>query len=396
MYDLDIDRILAGVDIGAIERSLGEFPDLGGNIPAPFEPGIFSKLLGIGRQGENASPSLVNPDMLRRLEKQSLLAAGLGLMSAAHTRGQNNFGAGGLAALKAGHETFGSGLESLEKQAILSRDVAEKEKLDALRERVAKKYPEPKGEKPAERIIRLTNMAVEYAQGGDHETAQKMVATANALRLAGGGKPFSYIQNADGIFKINNATGEMEKVRPNEIQQARLELYGLSQLTARERLDLARELSKKPSEGERDTRLLFDIANSVQPKINAAKAPSRWAWAAREIRKGVFKMVPIVGEVLTPAERQFYAAANSFMDAYVRETSGAATNADELTRAWQTYIPAPGDDPGTLAYKRRLREVFLEAMNRKALRAGMSGYTPPAAEDGSDEDNGADNPLDPF
>lgn len=199
-----------------------------------YTPSLFGSM--IAPQGRNAPTSLVAPDMLKRLEKHSLLAAGLGLMAASRVRGHNGIGSSLLAGLQAGQETYASGLESAEKQALLTRKTADEDKITKLRDDIAKKYPAPAGETNPQKIARLTDMAVEYAQGGDHDTAAKLVATANALRLTAGGSSseFQYMQNNGTIYKIRKATGEVTPIAENELPQARIELrkqqLGLSEM----------------------------------------------------------------------------------------------------------------------------------------------------------------------
>lgn len=206
---------------------------LGAQQPYPVEPDAAApqaytpSLLGSLVAQHGAAPtSLVSSDMLKRLEKHSLLAAGLGLMAASHTRGANRWGSGLLAALKTGQDTYSGGLEDAEKQALLSRKTNEEDKISSLDAAITAKYPVAEGETPPQKVQRLTNMAVDYAQGGDHKTAQNLIATANALRLSSSSSasPFQYMQNNGTIYKIEKATGTVTPVAENELPQARLEL----------------------------------------------------------------------------------------------------------------------------------------------------------------------------
>lgn len=196
-------------------------PEPGGEI---YSPSLFGRLFS--PQSSNAPTSLVSAEMLKRLERHSLLAAGLGMMAQAHKAGQNGIGQGLLAGLNAGQQTYSSGLEDAEKQALLSRKTAEEDKISQLDSSINAKYPAPANEKPQQKVQRLTNMAVEYAQGGDHKTAQNLIATANALRLSSGSGSgqFTYMQNNGVIYQIDKATGEVHQVAENDLPKARLAL----------------------------------------------------------------------------------------------------------------------------------------------------------------------------
>lgn len=189
----------------------------------PRKRGLLEKIFA--PQGANAPEGLVPADLLHQIGNRSLLAAGLGLMQASHTRGANrNWGASLGAALQAGQESYSGGLESAEQQGILNQKQSEMERIDTLRKTVAAKYPAVEGETPKQKVIRLTNMAMEYAQGGDHQTASNLVSTANALRSAGASQ-YQYVQKNGIITQINKETGETRRLtNPDEITQARLEL----------------------------------------------------------------------------------------------------------------------------------------------------------------------------
>jgi hypothetical protein len=186
-------------DPNQVAAGFGAFPAVPGPV---YTPGLLDNLLGGGR--ESAPSGLIPDDMLKQLHKRALLAAGLGMMQAAHTRGQNTLAAGLGAGLKAGQEAFATGIQGAENQAILDRKVSESDRIDTLRKQVAAKYPAVDGETVPQKITRLTNMAMEYAQGGDHQTAANLVSTANALRLSvnSGNKP-RYFQANGKVTRVD-------------------------------------------------------------------------------------------------------------------------------------------------------------------------------------------------
>lgn len=219
---------------------MGTMPEPGGEI---YQPSLFSRLFA--PEGGNAPTSLVSAEMLKRLERHSILAAGLGMMAQAHRPGQNSLAQGALAGLQAGQQSYSSGLEDSEKQALLSRKTAEEDKISQLDTAINAKYPAPANEKPQDKVQRLTNMAVDYAQGGDHKTAQNLIATANALRLAAGGSAgqYTYMQNNGVIYQIDKATGHVEQVAQNDLPAARLAL-GQGNLDTRREAMMQRQGNK--------------------------------------------------------------------------------------------------------------------------------------------------------
>lgn len=76
-----------------------------------------------------------------------------------------------------------------------------------------------------------------------------------------------------------------------------------------------------------------------------------------------FKLVesnsPLANRTLTPDQRQAAQAMRNFITAKLRKESGAAISPTEFDDARTTYFPALGDDEGTLANKKQLRDSVL-------------------------------------
>lgn len=102
---------------------------------------------------------------------------------------------------------------------------------------------------------------------------------------------------------------------------------------------------------------LVDIA--LQPVDDFERAPSR--------------LLDIVakknyGEV-TPSDYQMLNTAGKVLgDAYLRLTSGAAIKEEEIIMFMTTYLPAPGDTPQTLQFKRNLRKQFRDGLQMLAAK----------------------------
>ena len=76
-----------------------------------------------------------------------------------------------------------------------------------------------------------------------------------------------------------------------------------------------------------------------------------------------FKLIesnsPLANKTLTPDQRQAAQAMRNFITAKLRKESGAAISPTEFDDARTTYFPALGDDEGTLANKKQLRDSVL-------------------------------------
>jgi hypothetical protein len=64
----------------------------------------------------------------------------------------------------------------------------------------------------------------------------------------------------------------------------------------------------------------------------------------------------------TPEFRQAKVAADQFLTAVLRKDTGAAITNQEFEMYGPMFLPVPGDDPGTIESKRRMREVAMLAI----------------------------------
>lgn len=69
---------------------------------------------------------------------------------------------------------------------------------------------------------------------------------------------------------------------------------------------------------------------------------------------------------MAPEARQFAQASRNFINAVLRRESGAAISEGEFADARRQYLPAPWDDPVTLAQKARNRQVILAGLIAEA------------------------------
>ena len=75
--------------------------------------------------------------------------------------------------------------------------------------------------------------------------------------------------------------------------------------------------------------------------------------------------VPVVGNYgLTPEFRQYEQAQRDFLNATLRQESGAVISPEEFENGKRQYFPQPGDDPDTIAQKARNRETAIRAIRQ--------------------------------
>lgn len=93
--------------------------------------------------------------------------------------------------------------------------------------------------------------------------------------------------------------------------------------------------------------------------------------------------VPGLGNYgITSEDQVAQQAAETLHDAYLRLTTGATINKDELARAAKQYIAQPGDDPAVLQAKKTRREQIIRALRDAAStvkRPGGDAAPPKAA-----------------
>jgi hypothetical protein len=82
---------------------------------------------------------------------------------------------------------------------------------------------------------------------------------------------------------------------------------------------------------------------------------------------------------LNEADQQAEQAQRDFINAVLRQESGAAIGAGEFDNAKKQYFPQPGDKPGQLAQKAANRKLAVEGLKRNAGHAAFSA--PAAASD---------------
>jgi len=103
--------------------------------------------------------------------------------------------------------------------------------------------------------------------------------------------------------------------------------------------------------------------------------------------KRVAEATPFIGEGLgtslnftqSDAQQQVEQAQRNFVNAVLRQESGAAINEGEFNNAKKQYFPQPGDSPAVIEQKRLNREAAIQGFEVSA-GSGAKKTTPPSAE----------------
>lgn len=91
--------------------------------------------------------------------------------------------------------------------------------------------------------------------------------------------------------------------------------------------------------------------------------------------------------VLSPSEQQAEQAQRDFVNAVLRQESGAAIGASEFDNATKQYFPQPGDSKAVIAQKAANRKLSVEGLKRNA---GRYSYSAPEQSAPSDVRSAAD------
>ena len=96
--------------------------------------------------------------------------------------------------------------------------------------------------------------------------------------------------------------------------------------------------------------------------------------------------------IKSPEFRQYESAGRQWVEGILRITTGAAATEDETRRNFRTYFPQPGDDPGTVAFKRQQRRAIEASVKSAgqgrfgaAVAPDFSGFGKPLEVGGSRE-----------
>jgi outer membrane lipoprotein SlyB len=114
------------------------------------------------------------------------------------------------------------------------------------------------------------------------------------------------------------------------------------------------------------------------------------------IVKGIAESIPVIGGGIgsvintlpgvlggpNDAQQRYAQAKRDFINATLRQESGAAIGANEFDNADKQYFPQPGDSPQVITQKARNRELVIQGFQGNAGKAKLTAPTIPAASGG--------------
>jgi len=116
---------------------------------------------------------------------------------------------------------------------------------------------------------------------------------------------------------------------------------------------------------EEADRIINSLGNASPASVNAKQAVGRVPLIG-----GALEMVG--NAVLSPENQQLEQAQRDFVNATLRQESGAAISQGEFENAKRQYFPQPGDSPEVIAQKASNRKLAIEGFKRSAGNAAFS------------------------
>ena len=172
------------------------------------------------------------------------------------------------------------------------------------------------------------------------------------LRAAGGGAAPAWqtLQTDQGFVQVNPKTGEIRQLASPTGQP-------LTKTQSRSSMTEFQGKSLAFGTRAQDADKIFD-------KIGADYSPMAVNAAAS------VESVPGVGmgayALLGDKEKQVMQAQRNFINAVLRQESGAVISPSEFDNARKQYFPQPGDDPATLAQKKANRQRIISTFKEES------------------------------
>lgn len=196
---------------------------------------------------------------------------------------------------------------------------------------------------------------------------QRMLTSLFGLPMAGGASPANASAlDAGGIA----ATPPVADANDIPSLEAKLDHLSKLQILAPEiaplvnetktKLERAYKLNDKntdpPNEYQGKSSLFADRMSSAEPILDKYKD-------ANTMKEKVLSNVPYVGNYLVNNDfQQLDQAKRNFINATLRQESGAAINESEFDNAEKQYFPQPGDKPDVIAQKAQNRSIAIHQM----------------------------------
>lgn len=286
--------------------------------------------------------------------RQAMMMAGIGMMGTTGNLGEQ-LAAGVMTGQQAGQAARGREIsqeQSAEMRELLGSGVVDEPMLRTLFARSI-----------ANGDIEIARALSEVlkSMGGIDGQQRNVWATESVMGENGQPKTIMY----------NRATGEVRETgygampKPDQLRPVmdpktgRVEYYQWNPATGRW-TPTGMMAQVAPNEKQQVAAFMLPLVNTALAPIDAFEgAPDRLLNIVaksgyNELARADYQMLTTAGQVLG--------------DAYLRLTSGAAIKEEEVRMFMQTYLPAPGDSPQTLAFKQRLRGQFREGLEMLAAK----------------------------
>lgn len=243
--------------------------------------------------------------------------------------------------------------------------------------------------------------------GADGKPVLAQLSKTGAPRILDGFSPrekLEFRDGGDGLYGLDQFTGEQRTkvakgLDPGAILAAQTQRRGqditargqtLSDARQREEFTLKQQIGKAPTEFQGKS-AAFGLRATEADKI---LSELKYSPAAINSKASVASW-PLVGGALGAATNRFgltesdqkaEQSQRDFINAVLRQESGAAIADSEFDNARKQYFPQPGDSDGVIEQKARARQLSIQGLQSNAGRAAM---TAPAAPNASSQKKSA-------
>jgi hypothetical protein len=249
------------------------------------------------------------------------------------------------------------------------------------RKAVVAKYPMPQGGAPNAMVSWIDTVLPHFIELNDEETVRSLTEIRKSIGGQQSKEPGDWVTvpGPDGkpmrrhVTASEAGTGIREYEKPN-VSQAQPRLVPvINPSTGKPELAeydpqtrKFRYTGQKPtstgagSEAERKAQAIYELSAPHVGLLDQADAPNRIEQLAASGK---------LNEFLNENRQLFDISGRQLADAYLRLTTGAAYNKEELEQAIILMTPRPGDTPKTIQLKRANRQRLVNALKAAAGRA---------------------------
>lgn len=145
--------------------------------------------------------------------------------------------------------------------------------------------------------------------------------------------------------------------------------------------------SKAPTEGQAKANI-FSTRAEASNKILAELDGQ-----GTDLQQVLIGNLPLGNFVNTPKFQQYKQAQRDFVNAILRQESGAVINPDEFANAQQQYFPQPGDSAEVIEQKRKNREIAVRTIREASGPFANKSFDDIPTSKGGIQGQAEDNPI---